>query len=202
MDDFLDARDAQKRIAGALSGLIRAGDVFEPVKLVIDPATGFPALSVGHWAIEDPDLSLYLPEDHPDGVQLSGRLREVDLQNHAAADRWMAYYGKPTRVGFGIFEIESYKRLDVVVDGPQAAIKHDFRPSEGALLRALRSREADLIRACRRLSGLEPETALAVGVDPYGLDVRVRFGVMRLDFPEHAETHDAAARLIDAVLSS
>jgi hypothetical protein len=200
MHDLQDARDAQKRIACALSGLLRAGDVFEPVKLVIDPATGFPALSVGRWAIEDPDLSLYLPEDHPDGVQLSGTMREVDLQNHAAADRWMAYYGKPSRVGFGIFEIESYKRLDVVVDGTHTAVEHSFRSSEGALLRALRSRTDDLIRACRRLSGLEPESALAVGVDPFGLDVRVRFGVMRLEFPGHARTHDDATGLINAIL--
>ena len=44
--------------------------------------------------------------------------------------------------------------------------------------------------------------ALCVGVDPFGIDVKARFGIVRLEFPPGivAATPEACAREIDRLL--
>ncbi len=184
--DTHESIEAQRRIAGGLEAVLRADDLFDPVRLVIDPRSGCPACPVPMGVFTASSWNLYIPEDQPDSVQLMVTPREVDPANHDAADRWMAYYGKPRLARFAIFEIEMYKRMDVTVGGAEARVVHPFRAHEGVLCREASAMEGELRRACERMSGASPAEVRAVGVDPYGLDVKVRFGVMRLEFDGRA----------------
>jgi hypothetical protein len=57
-----------------------------------------------------------------------------------------------------------------------------------------------LASACERMAKVRPSTPRAVGVDPYGLDVRAEFGPVRLEFEGVHATEEAARRALRAVL--
>jgi len=193
--------DIIARIVGSLDGILRSDELFDPVRLVIDPDSGFPAAPVQPEVFAALSWSLYLPEDRPDAVQLAVTVREIDPMNHAAADRWTAYYGKPRFARFAVFDIDFCKRLDEVLDGDDVRLHHPFRKVEGALCREFSIRSDELRAACERLSRTSHPTARVVGVDPYGIDVQVSLGVMRLEFDEPATSADHARALVANMLA-
>lgn len=192
--------DIIARIVGSLDGVLRADELFDPLRLIIDPDSGFPAAPVRPEVFAALSWSLYLPEDRSDAVQLAVCVREIDPKNHAAADRWTAYYGKPRFARFAVFDIDFGKRLERVLDGDEVRLRHPFRHVEGGLCREFSTHADQLRAACERLSRTPHPAARVVGVDPYGIDVQVTLGVMRLEFDEPAMTAEAAraavARLI------
>jgi len=193
--------EAIRRIVTSIDGVIRVDDQFDPIRLVIDPESGFPAAPLSSSQLSASSFTLYLPEDHPHAVQLAVEPRAVDPANHGASDRWMAYFNRPRSSGFAILQIESYKRLDVVFDGPDVRFDHPFRSQESALCRQCNANPDAVLRACALKLHAMPDAAMVVGVDPFGLDVRVRFGVIRLDFPgvvmESADAQVAIRELLE-----
>ena len=193
--------DAQRRIASCLDGVLRADEDFARVRIVIDPGTGWPACPMATEVLDAGSWSLYLPEDDPEFVQLTVTPREVDPQNHDAADRWMAYYGRPKFARFAVLEVNTYKRLDEAYDGDEVRLVHPFRKGEGAILKELTARTDDLRRACEAVTKLAHPEVRAVGVDPFGIDVRVGLGVMRLEFPSPAFDAEQARERVGGVLA-
>ncbi|MFN9992692.1 MAG: hypothetical protein ACK54H_05045 [Phycisphaerales bacterium] len=184
--------DIIARIVGSLDGVLRSDELFDPVRLIIDPDSGFPAAPVRPEVFAAISWSLYLPEDRHDAVQLAVSVREIDPMNHAAADRWAAYYGKPRFARFAVFDLDFCKRLDVVLEGDDVRLRHPFRNVEGALCREFSMRKDELRAACERLSRTPHPAARVVGVDPFGIDVQVSLGVMRLEFDEPVSSADHA----------
>ncbi|MFZ4574285.1 MAG: hypothetical protein ACOYN0_07790 [Phycisphaerales bacterium] len=184
--------DVQRLIASCLSGVLRSDESFNPIRFVIDPRTGCPAAPLPSEAFDASSWSLYLPDDSPLSVQLTVTLQEVDPLNHDAADRWMAYFGRPKTPRFAVLPIDFCKVRDEALDGDEVRLVHPFRSRESALLRELAGSSEQLARACTALTGLQHPEAKAVGIDPYGVDVRVGLGVIRLEFKGDAQTEDVA----------
>ncbi len=198
-----DILDAHRRILGWHEGTLNIDGDFRPCRFIVDPDSGNPAAPVHSSTFSSPSLVLHLPEDEPEAVHLTLNAREVDPHNHAAADRWSAYFGPHSHNRFAILELESFKRLDSVIDGELARPVHPFRHAEPRLCKSInRDREA-LADACERFRGTRPlviaGSPMCVGIDPFGIDVRIAFGVTRLDFDGVAATEDEALVLIDAV---
>lgn len=68
-----------------------------------------------------------------------------------------------------------------------------LRKAEPRLVKLINSDLASLARICRARANLDIADPLCVGVDPFGIDVRARFGIVRVEFdleagsPEQAE---------------
>ena len=199
-----DILNAHRRLFGWHEGVLNIDGEFRTCRFIIDPASGNPAAPVHASVFQAPSLVLHIPEDEPEAVHLTLRAVEVDPRNSEAADRWSAYFGPHPEGRFGILEIESFKRLDSVLDGELARPLHPFRHAEGRLCKAMNQDRAALADACERLRGtrpeLRPDSPLCVGVDPFGLDLRIAFGVTRLDFPSIAATEAEAVSLCHTLL--
>jgi hypothetical protein len=84
-----------------------------------------------------------------------------------------------------------------------------LRSAESRLLKLLNAQRSVLPAVCERLAGVNVPDACAVGIDPYGIDVRARFGIVRVEFPrEHCdpksgiECPDRATEVVMAILRS
>ena len=80
--------------------------------------------------------------------------------------------------------VAGLRREDEVCEhAARVCLLNALRTGEGALLRELNRDKAALGAMCERMAGVRVEGACAVGVDPHGIDVRARFGIVRAEFP-------------------
>ncbi|MFO0856715.1 MAG: hypothetical protein U0640_05070 [Phycisphaerales bacterium] len=179
------------------------GDVTEPCKFVLDPLSGEPTLPVAAEAIRSQDVMLFAPDDsldNPECLQVFATCTEINPNTHEAADRWLAYHLKPTHARWAKLNIQSVKRLDEVIDGDLVRLANPLRQHEGALCKFANQHQAALANACERQLHTRPENPFAVGVDPWGLDLRARFGVLRLEFETPVSTPEEARTAISRTL--
>ena len=111
-----------------------------------------------------------------------GHAVEIDPLRDGACDRWEVYHGKPRWARWAAMDVESIKSTDIVLDSAEAQAMSPLDASEPAICKWVNQNHAGALReVCLRSVKTEPESALLVGVDPYGMDVRARFGVMRVE---------------------
>jgi hypothetical protein len=178
-----------------------ASERIERTHFVIDPVSGRPVFPAPKGLFEQESLTLHAPDDEPGALMILGRAEELDPLRDGACDRWQFYHGKPRLARWAALEIESIKSTDHVLDQRDAQVQSPLLAAEPSLCRWVNTEHKEAMReACRRSLGTLPESALLVGVDPYGLDVRAQFGVMRVEFPGVAETEAAARAAIEELL--
>jgi hypothetical protein len=188
-----------RRLRRHHQGVLAFDDLVEEVLFVLDPSSGEPVLPVSAPALSAQSVMLYAPDDalaNPDCLQVHASPEEIDPNREDACDRHGAYFGRPAHARWARLRVESAKRLDVVLDGDLVRLANPLRRYEGALCKAVNANTRSLALACERNAGVLPEQPVLVGVDPWGVDVRARFGIVRLDFEQPASTPaEAAARL-------
>ncbi len=170
-------------------------------RFVIDGRTGELILGAEPALFDAAELTLCLPDDTFDADA-------TVLVNHRPADedRWtdrhMAYHpdARPSR--WARAAVDSVKLRDgEVVEGDRLGLTNPLIDAEPALCKRLNADRDALRTLCRLMAGVEPEEPVGVGVDRLGIDVRARFGVVRLDLPAPCDDPDEAARVIDALLA-
>lgn len=177
------------------------GGIVEPVSVFIDRASGMPVMPVPTTVlIAGEEIALLSPEETPDALTIQGLPVELSPERHGACDRHIACFGRPRHPRWALLQVTMIKRLDVVA-GPEALGPDALAAIEGALCRRLNADRAALARACLARAGVEIEQPAAVGVDRFGVLVRARFGVVRLDFDRDAGTPDLAERALEALLA-
>jgi hypothetical protein len=170
---------------------------------VLDPLTGQPVVPVTARALDAESVVLFLPDDatsNPDCLQVSARPREIDPNREEACDRHGAYFGRPAHPRWAMLEVESVKRLDEVLDGDLVRLANPLRRHEGRLCRAVNEHATALTGACERIAGVAPAEPRMVGVDPWGADVRARFDIVRLEFPQPVSTPDEGREQLSRLL--
>lgn len=188
--------DFRSRLFGFNTGVLLSGEVAEPVRFVLDPGTSQPVLPLPAAFLGE-QATLMTPEEAPDALQLLVTPVEIDPRRAEAADRWLIHFGQPSISHWAMLEIESARRLEDIIDGADLCGEHPFRSQEPTLLRELNARPEGLVTLARRAAGITPDAARAVAVDPWGLTIRVRFGVMRV--PVDGASMDATVTL-DALI--
>lgn len=183
----------------AHQGTLLFGDLSAVVRWVIDPRTGHLLTPVEHAVLDHRhDLRIAAPDETDDSLQLSLTAEPIpDWKDCPSCDRWLAYYHRPdkpvwlrmtiagARLGFDVYDLDDLDARNPLAADETALIKH---------ANARRSALEQLIHAHTGQPGLEP---LTVGADPWGLDIRTRIGVLRLEFPDptpNAGTPSAAVR--------
>jgi hypothetical protein len=182
-------------------GVLLADGVPFPVRFVIDGATGRLVLPVPPPALAASEHVLWVPEESDDALQLLVAPAEIDPAAEPACDRWLAGHGTPPWARWAAFTIEAGRAGGEVADAPELTLLNPLRDAEGRLCRRLNRDRDALRRAANRVRGVDIADPAAVGVDPWGADLRARFGIVRLPFPAPAPTEEEAAAAIDALLA-
>jgi hypothetical protein len=182
-------------------GVLAIGERVERTHFVIDAGSGRPVFPAPPGVFEEESITLHAPEDEPGALVVLGLAEEIDPWRDAACDRWIAYHGKARWSEWAALEIESVKNTGTVLDREEAQVPNPLHPAEPRLMKWVNQEHAESLRkASARSLGTLPESALLVGVDPYGMDVRGRFGVMRVEFEGIALTEADAQNLIKELL--
>jgi len=170
-----------------------------PSPMLIDPRTGAMILSIPP---DQDDLAesivAMIPDESDGSVQvLLGSIRDA---LPGESDRFQGHFGTTFRGHLVAADPEAVRVDGGVIDGETLSLKNPWADREGNLLRSLNAAPGRLGEACRRHGlGVLPEP-VAVGVDPDGVTVRARTGVVRLGFAVRAESGESAAQSIDAML--
>ncbi|MEM9372472.1 MAG: hypothetical protein AAGA55_02410, partial [Planctomycetota bacterium] len=175
------------------------GTPFE-CRYVIDGDSGELVLGIGRPAADAEELTLCLPDDtfHAEATLL---VQTREAGEDQWTDRHMAYHPDARPPMLIRASVDSAKLRDGgVVPGEQLALVNPLRSAEPGLCKSLNADRAALGRLCRLMSGVEPDRPVAVGVDRFGIDVRGRFGVIRLDLPSPCEDPDEAGRVLAALI--
>jgi hypothetical protein len=173
------------------------------VKFVCDSASGRIVFPAPPSTLEASEVVLFVPEEDPpdeDELQLLIAPTELDPGHDEPCDRWRAYHGEPHLARWAACDIESARFAGEVIDETPLARPNPLAAVEPRLCKRLNTDRQRLAELCRTNNGCAPSDPLAVGVDPCGIDVRARFGIMRVPFRTEAWTPDAAAAMIESLL--
>lgn len=187
---------ARRRLRAAAEGLLRFDDLHLRRPYILDPATGDPVAPIPAAVLAADEVALFIPDESADALQLLVQPIEIDPSREAAADRWRIYHGTTKEPRWARLEIQSARAGRDVFDGPELRGPAPFAADEPAALARLNADPARLAVLCRRAVGIAPADPRAVGLDPDGLDIRARFGIIRIPFDPPAPTiADARAAL-------
>jgi len=178
------------------------------VRLVIESSSGAVVMPVeppfAAAGAEGAEMVLWLPRESDWDAQASVTPRPIDRpESVEAVDRWAAYHGATTLTAWVRCEIDGLKTGTGVFDREQVQIANTLGRAEYALIRHANADRGRLAGACKSHAATPIADPLCVGADPFGIDVRARFGIIRLEFPPgiEAATPESARRQLDRLLS-
>ncbi len=128
------------------------------------------------------DVVVELPDDGDDSLQLTVTLEGLDPNgtDGFACDRWRIYHGDPPDVRWALLSIDAGRYRGWFIDGPALMRENPLAACEPAICRDANLELATLKRAIHKVVGSDPPSALLVGADPWGFDVRRHVDVVRL----------------------
>ncbi len=206
-----DSRDGHRLLRRYHEATLQYHERRAEVRYVIDGAVGDLVLPTDPGfagEVGGRDAVLHLPDESQIDLQLSVTAEPMSRpESEEAVDRWHAYHaasgmlpgarvwlrcridgGKAPRMAGEVYSGESLMRAN------------PFCRGEFGLVKQLNADRAALARLCRARARVEIADPLCVGVDPFGLDVRARFGIVRVEFDLEAGSLDQAAACVHAML--
>lgn len=193
--------DAAEFLATYREGILFADGTPTPRRFVSDPDSGSLLIPVPPEVAAAAEHVLHIPEESDDAMALMVSADQVDPDRVPACDRYLAYHGPAQESRWIACRIDAAKWGGVVLDGPILQQPNPLAASEGRLCKRANTRPALLASALKRHRALDIPEPLCVGVDPGGLHVRARFGVVRVRFPRPALTELDAKSAIDEFLN-
>ena len=190
---------ARRHLRRFTAGVLRAGDDTLPVRFVVDGRDGTLVFPADLEALES--VVLYVPDDGFDEMAL---LLEAELFESAfdeVKDRHQAYHGRARETDWYRARVDSAKWQRAVFEGGDLLDANGLRSHETGLVRTLNADRDRLAEVTRLLTGVRPEESVCVGVDPLGMDVRTRVGVIRVEWPREIEHAEQAPSVVGALLA-
>jgi hypothetical protein len=185
------------------AGVLRLSeDDVVQVRFVLQPSTGKPVMPLAPRVLDAGNVVLCLPDDaleNPECLQLHGELEPIDPLREGACDRWLASFGKAPTATWGVLHVQTAKRVDEVLDGELACLPNPLAKEEGKLCKFANERTAVLSQACAKQLKVECEKPFAVGVDSFGVDVRLTFGLAQIEVSRVVASSDEAKEEIEAL---
>ncbi len=194
-------------------GALIFGERRADVRFIIEPAEGRLVLPIEPVALEAEHWVVIAPDEADRRMEVLLEPREIERpEAEACVDRWRAYFGEaPSKrwaschvLGLrGWFDGRAGGEEPEVFDTEALAPASTLAACEGRLLKRINGQRERLRAVCRRgVGGASVDVAepLCVGVDQFGLDVRARFGVVRVEFSNEARDEADATRMIESLL--
>lgn len=177
--------------------LIADGLAYLKVRFVVDNDSGCLIMTVPSRVLNAREVVLFVPEElPPDEPELQVLVNLEEYPEGPGADRWQAYHGQAHYPRWAKLTIESARFAGALVEPETLRCPNPLGRHESSLCRRLNADRARLRRVCQAVTGVDVREPVAVGVDPLGVDVRARFGVVRLTFPTPAWDAPAAEQQI------
>ena len=193
---------ARRAIGRWHEGRLASARIGADTQFVIDDSTGALILFSEPGALESEAPAMLIPDESDPEIELLLDLR--GQPGEAQRDQWRAYHGADRRGAWALGTVESVRlRISpgpTVLDGPDVVRPNPLRAHVRELLRHANRDPGRLAGAVRRKLGAASAEPVAVGVDPWGLDVRARFGPVRFEFDREAGDVDSARTCIDGSL--
>jgi hypothetical protein len=191
---------AYLRLRSYTTGDLRFDEHVEPIRYVVDPASGRLVAPVMVAMILAVETVLFAPEWTEDGtLELMVTLEQFDEdgKHGGLADRWRIYHGDPRDVRWAFLDVDAARDGENVIDGEALMRPNPLADVESALCKKMNQEHKDDLRElCRVYGKADVETPVMVGMDTLGLDVRRKFDVVRVHAPEPMPTADDAERVL------
>ncbi|MFG0241921.1 MAG: DUF2470 domain-containing protein [Phycisphaerales bacterium JB054] len=185
--------------AAAQGHLLADADTVRPVRWVVDRRRGHLVFPIPGDLDDLTEAQLLIPEEHDPRLAALLAIETTDTPPAAAEIRHEVYHGAAREARWAIATIEALRYHGEAFDSEALELIDPLAEHEPALCRTLNADPARLVEICRHNAGARVPKPVAVGVDPDGIDVRARFGIVRVEFPERVSTleeaSDAIARL-------
>ena len=185
------------------TGTVLCDGVPEPARFVHDPRDGRIVLPLDPRLSSCEAIVVCLPDDSFETSMRvllhTRRLPEHDL----GEDVYLAYHGEAPSGVVLHGAIDSVKLDDSrVIEGELVMLANPLWSETPSLCKALNASRDRLRDAVNRRTSVEVDSPIAVGVDPFGVDVRARFGVVRVPFDAAVTGPDDARRAIEQMLET
>lgn len=199
--DDPDPAEGLRRFRRFRSGTLVHDETPTPCKYIIDGRDGSLVMPVAPQVLDADEFVLWLPDERFGAMQALLVVGEAEDEFDEARDRYLAYHGRAKSPRWIRCTVESAKEGAAAYDGDDLTVPNAARAVEPRLCKLLNQDEQKLRSVTEKLCGVHPETALAVGVDEDGIDVRVSLGVVRLEFPRRAKDADETEATVRGLLT-
>ncbi|MDG1837681.1 MAG: hypothetical protein P8I91_02625 [Phycisphaerales bacterium] len=133
------------------------------------------------------DCALSIPDETEPQLELSVTLFGFEAIGGAESnsDRWKIYHGTPPHGKWALLDIDMARFQGAILDGDCLQQANPLAGVEPRLCGLLNREHSDKVNATLQSTlGMKAEDPRVVGLDPLGLDIRNRFDIVRLEFPE------------------
>jgi hypothetical protein len=185
--------------ASAEGHLMIDGDRRRRVRYVFDRRRGGLVFPIPGDFDQEGDAQLLVPDEHDPAVAALLSIETVSELPGAVEIRFEIYHGRSRDAAWAVATVEALRYHGEPFDNDEFVLTDEIIGHEPGLCRELNADPELLRAACAGLAGATVEEPVAVGVDPDGIDVRARFGIVRLEFGERAETLDRVREQIAAL---
>lgn len=182
--------------AAAQGHLLADANTVRPVLWVLDRRRGQLVFPMPRELEDVTEAQLMIPEEHDPRLAALLSIEVTDAPPAAAEIRHEVYHGAAREARWAVATIEALRYHGEAFDGEALDLIDPLAEHEPALCRGLNADAHRLAEICRHHAGTSVPKPVAVGVDPDGIDVRARFGIVRVEFDEHATTLDEANQAI------
>jgi hypothetical protein len=182
--------------ASAEAHLSVGEDSVRRVRYIIDRRRGGIVFPLAGDLREAGEAQLLVPSEHDPVV---AALLSIHAMPSAPADaeiRYEIYHGRAREPAWAIASVEALRYHGEAFDGEEIELRDALLEHEPELCRMLNADPEALRELCARFARASVERPVAVGVDPDGIDVRARFGIVRIDFDEPVGTPGEARERI------
>lgn len=206
-----DTRDGHRLLRRHHEATLQYHERRAEVRFVIDGAVGDLVLPTDPGfagEVGGRDVVLHLPDESQIDLQLAATAQLIGRpEAEEAVDRWHAYHaasgmlptarvwlrcridgGKAPRTPGEVYSAESLMRPNPI------------RTGEPRLIKQINADRAALARLCKLRAQIEVADPLCVGLDPFGLDIRARFGIVRVEFDLEAGSLEQAEACFRSML--
>jgi uncharacterized protein DUF2470 len=199
-----DHQDAIERATRLLKGhtkgtLLADSTPYDSVRYLVDPRTGSLVLSIEEAILDADDVVLVIPEDRFDAPMRVSLDLSTTIEEEAC-DRFLAYHLHQPSSIWALGRI-NFAKLESgeVVGTDELEIPNPLIDALAGLCKKLNTDRKALGEVCKLLTKAKVDEPLAVGIDPIGMDVRTKFGVLRVEFPSPVEDATQAEDVIAAL---
>lgn len=135
---------------------------------------------------------LHIPDLDDDALKLV--ISPEQIEECAETDRLLAHFPEPNHVRFASCWIDSARHGPWVFDGDAFMQPNPLAEIEPEVCKLLNADKPQLIKLCDAHAATSVEAPTCVAIDPWGLSIRARFGVIRIPFADTPITDIATAR--------
>lgn len=188
--------DAVRSLRASARGdlLLDAGTV-RSVAYVIDRRRGRLILGLPRDIESAREGQLLLPGEHDPSLAALLTIERIEAPPPALEIRFEVYHGTEREAAWAEGRVEALRYHTEPFDAEDFSLIDPILADEPALCREINADPEALRRMCVR-AGARVAEPVAVGVDPDGIDVRARFGIVRVEFPQTAGAADEVRAMV------